>query len=63
MKETAIVSRLPFRDGDGYSFGGDVILTIGKHSVQFGIGQDALNLANRVAEAWNVYEQNEEPRQ
>ena len=54
--ETAHVSFLPCHDGDGYSFGGGVILTIGDRSLYIGSGRtkDDENLAKEIARRWNA---------
>lgn len=58
----AHVSRLPWRDGDGYSYGGDVILTIGRRSFACGASKDDEAFAKEVAERWNRCEpENNEP--
>jgi len=49
----AIVSRMPYHDGDGYSWGGETILTIGDRSINFGSGNEANKLANEIAARWN----------
>ncbi|PWJ80574.1 hypothetical protein C7441_112116 [Pseudaminobacter salicylatoxidans] len=50
----AIVSRLPWFYGDGYSYGGQIILTIGGRSVSFGnSGEDEL-IAIELACRWNA---------
>lgn len=55
MKLTrAHVSQLPWRDGDGYSWGGEAILSIGNLAIMIGSGKDALALANEMANRWNV---------
>lgn len=46
----AIVSRLPRRNGDGYSWGGEVVLTVGARSVIL----DDVDFANALAVAWNT---------
>jgi len=50
---TATVSRLPYRDGDGYSYGGEAIVTIGEQSILIGSGGDAFDLAKEIARRWN----------
>lgn len=52
--ENAIVSRLPYRDGDGYSYGGEAIITIGERSVLVGSGKEAYALAQEIARRWNT---------
>lgn len=54
--ETAHVSFLPSEDGDGYSFGGGVILTIGDRSFYIGSGKikDDEDFAKEIARRWNA---------
>lgn len=54
LTDLASISYLPLHDGDGYSYGGDCILTIGDRSVSFGSGSDAELLANEIAKRWNA---------
>lgn len=49
----ARVSRLPWRDGDGYSYGGDVILTVGLRAIALSNSKDDEDFAKRLADAWN----------
>lgn len=49
----ATVSQLPFHDGDGYSWGGDIILTIGERALHFGSGKETREFAEEVARRWN----------
>jgi hypothetical protein len=50
----AVVSWLPFHSGDGYGWGGGVILTIGSHAIPIGEGPMANELAKEIARRWNV---------
>lgn len=50
----AYVSQMPWRDGDGYSYGGEVILNIGDKALLIGSGRDARELADEIARRWNV---------
>ncbi len=50
----ARASQLPYRDGDGYSWGGEAILTIGTRSILIGAGKEALALAQEIERRWNV---------
>ena len=52
-KAKATVSRLPFRCGDGYSYGGEAVLTIGDHSMILGASNEDVALACELAERWN----------
>lgn len=52
--EIARVSRLPFRHGDGYSWGGEVILTIGDRAIMFGCDRPEMEFARELALAWNA---------
>lgn len=56
MSDEARVSYLPYREGDGYSFGGGVILTIGERSLYIGsgiIGDSDRKFAEELARRWN----------
>ena len=50
----AYASQLPWRDGDGYSWGGEAILTIGDRSIMIGAGKEAFALAQEIAKRWNI---------
>lgn len=50
----ARASQLPWRDGDGYSWGGEAVLTIGARSVVIGAGKEALALAQEIERRWNL---------
>jgi hypothetical protein len=50
----ATVSRFPFRDGDGYSYGGEVIVNIDGISLIIGTGNHAEALAKEIAARWNA---------
>lgn len=54
MSGRATASQLPWRDGDGYSYGGEAILTIGNRSIMVGAGKEALALAQEIAARWNL---------
>ncbi len=51
----AVISQLPRHDGDGYSYGGDVILTIGKRSINLGACDrgETLKFAQFIADKLN----------
>lgn len=49
----AVVGTKPFHNGDGYSWGGGTVLTIGDLAFEFGGGEGAL-IAYRLAELWNA---------
>lgn len=53
-EHTATASRLPYRDGDGYSYGGEAIVTIGEQSIFIGAGKEAFELAKEIAWRWNA---------
>lgn len=54
FQEIARVSRLPWRDGDGYSYGGEVIVSIGEKSFVVGGSQkEDFMLAREIALRWN----------
>ncbi|AZV00234.1 hypothetical protein [Paracoccus kondratievae] len=50
----ARVSRLPYRNGDGYSFGGEIILTIGDRAIMLGARSEEMAFAQELALAWNA---------
>lgn len=54
VEKVAIVSRLPYSNGDGYNYGGEVILTIGDQSFLIGAGTHTLPLAAEMARRWNA---------
>ncbi len=54
FKEEARVSQLPWRNGDGYSWGGEVILSIGGTALLVGSGNPDLRLAMEIARRWNA---------
>lgn len=58
MSETrkATVSYLPHNSGDGYGWGGGVILTIGQFAIPLGEGRAASALAEEMAARWNKIE-------
>lgn len=51
--QQATVSRLPYRNGDGYSYGGEVVVTIGKQSFLLDAGAAAEELASEIVRRWN----------
>lgn len=54
-EEKAIVSHTPCFSGDGYGYGGSVVLTIGGASLLLGEGERANELAWEIANRWNGY--------
>jgi len=52
--EDARVSQLPSHSGDGYSFGGGTVITIGQISIVLGDGEYAHLLAEEIARRWNA---------
>lgn len=48
--EAGIVSQLPYHHGDGYGWGGDIIVTFGSQSINLGAG-NVLPLARMLAAA------------
>lgn len=52
--QRAQVSHLPLRDGDGYSWGGEAILSIGNKAIMLGAGKDGFELAQEIARRWNA---------
>lgn len=51
----AHASQLPWQDGDGYSWGGEAVLTIGDRSIMIGAGKDSVALAQEIARRWNAF--------
>jgi hypothetical protein len=47
-------SSLPWKSGDGYSFGGGAILTIGDRSFDLGEGDVAHVIAREIVRRWNA---------
>lgn len=54
MEARATVSRLPVGSGDGYGYGGGVVLTIGDRSIFIGETNYSVEFANEVAKRWNA---------
>jgi len=53
ITEPARVSFTPVRSGDGYSFGGAAIVTIGPFALELGEHPQAQHLAKKIADRWN----------
>lgn len=53
LEPQATVSRLPWRNGDGYSYGGEVILTVGERAFLVGASREDEAFARDMASAWN----------
>jgi hypothetical protein len=53
-KAQATVSRLPLGSGDGYGYGGGIILTIGDRSFVVGEASESYELADEIAKRWNA---------
>lgn len=51
----AQASQLPWRDGDGYAWGGEAVLTIGDRSIMIGAGKECVALAQEIARRWNAF--------
>lgn len=51
--DEARVSRLPWHDADGYSYGGGVVLTIGNRAILLGSSRDDEVFAKKMAASWN----------
>lgn len=56
----ARVATLPTHDGDGYSYGGGVLLIIGDCAIPLGARGDAEELAREIARRWNAQRAAEE---
>ncbi len=52
LTDIASVSRLPYRDGDGYSYGGEIVVTIGDRSILLSEGD--FKFAEELALRWNA---------
>lgn len=52
LTDIATVSRLPYHDGDGYSYGGDIVVTIGDRS--FLLAARDSKFAEELARRWNA---------
>jgi hypothetical protein len=50
----AKISYLPIHSGDGYGFGGGVILTLDDLSFNFGEGPRAKKIAEEIVRRWNI---------
>lgn len=50
----ASASQLPWHSGDGYSFGGAALVTIGDRSIMIGEGDGSFQLAKELARRWNA---------
>lgn len=53
-QEGARVSTLPAYSGDGYGYGGGVVVIIGQWAIPLGEGNFALKLGKEIAERWNA---------
>lgn len=49
----AALHQLPYHDGDGYSFGGDWILTVGERAIHLGAGNESKAVGARIVNLWN----------
>lgn len=52
--DLAVVSHMPGFSGDGYSYGGGAVLTIGGLSIPLGEGSRAIDIARELANRWNA---------
>lgn len=50
----AKAAMLPYHSGDGYSFGGGAILTIGEFAIPIGEADGSFALAKEIARRWNT---------
>lgn len=46
---------LPFGSGDGYSYGGGAIVTIGERAIVIGEVDGGIELAREIARRWNLH--------
>ena len=51
----ARASRLPYQNGDGYSFGGSAIVSIGDRAIMVGEGDGSFEFACEIARRWNLH--------
>ena len=52
--DKASASQLPYSSGDGYSYGGGAVLTIGGHAFMIGEGGCSFELAPEIARPWSA---------
>lgn len=51
----ARASWLPYHTGDGYSYGGGAIVSIGDRAIMVGEGDGSYELACEIARRWNLH--------
>lgn len=51
----ANAAQLPYHSGDGYSWGGGAILTIGGRAIVIGEGDGSYEFAREIARRWNLH--------
>ena len=54
-EQEARASQLPYQSGDGYSYGGAAVVTIGERSIMVGEGDGAFEFAREIARRWNLH--------
>ena len=54
MVAQATVSRMPVGSGDGYGYGGGIVLTIGDRSLFIGESNFSKEFAQEIAGRWNA---------
>lgn len=63
IEAKAIVSRMPVGSGDGYGYGGGIILTIGNRSLFVGESHYPQEFAEELAERWNAKDFSTQPQE
>ena len=54
-EQEARASTLPYQSGDGYSYGGAAVVTIGDRAIMVGEGDGAFQIACEIARRWNLH--------
>jgi hypothetical protein len=54
IREPARIHQTPIHSGDGYSFGGASLVTIGPFAIPLGEHPQAHNLGKEIADRWNA---------
>lgn len=56
MSDRAEILMLPGYSGDGYGYGGGIVLSIRGKAIPLGEGSEAKDLAEEIARRWNSLE-------
>lgn len=54
ISEKAEIRFMPQHSGDGYGYGGGVVLCIGRFAIPFGEHPDAFSLATEIKRRWDA---------